>query len=79
MSAESNARSHVSEFSWWVGNSEMDETKARLRDLAAVRDAANELIADEAGFAHDAMGLSWSVIGEALGMSKQAAHQRYRR
>lgn len=45
MSAESNAWSHAEQFHWWRGNSEMTDDEAELRDLMALKDAADQLIA----------------------------------
>jgi len=49
---------------------------AALAATAAVRDAADQKLFELVGFARDA-GASWSAIGEALGVTTQAAHQRY--
>ncbi len=47
MSAESNARSHASQFSWWVGCPELTDDEARLHDLLALRTATDELIREQ--------------------------------
>lgn len=47
-----------------------------LAATAALRDAADRKLYDLVGFARDA-GASWSAIGEALGVTTQAAHQRF--
>ena len=49
---------------------------AALAATAAVRDAADRKLFELVGFAREA-GASWSSIGEALGVTTQAAHQRY--
>jgi hypothetical protein len=49
---------------------------AALSATAALRDAADRKLFDLVGFARDA-GASWAAIGEALGVSTQAAHQRF--
>jgi hypothetical protein len=49
---------------------------AALSATAALRDAADRKLFELVGFARDA-GASWSSIGEALGVTTQAAHQRY--
>jgi hypothetical protein len=49
---------------------------AALEATAALRDAADRKLFELVGFARDA-GASWSSIGEALGVTTQAAHQRY--
>jgi hypothetical protein len=51
---------------------------AALTASAALRDAADRKLFVLVGFARDA-GASWSAIGEALGVTTQAAHQRYGR
>jgi hypothetical protein len=49
---------------------------AALSATAALRDAADRKLFDLVGFARDA-GASWASIGEALGVTTQAAHQRF--
>ena len=49
---------------------------AALGATAALRDAADRKLFELVGFARDA-GASWASIGEALGVTTQAAHQRY--
>lgn len=49
---------------------------AALEATAALRDAADRKLFELVGFARDA-GASWASIGEALGVSTQAAHQRF--
>jgi hypothetical protein len=49
---------------------------AALAATAALRDAADLKLFELVGFARDA-GASWSAIGDALGVTTQAAHQRY--
>jgi hypothetical protein len=49
---------------------------AALAATAALRDAADRKLFDLVSFAREA-GASWSSIGEALGVTTQAAHQRY--
>lgn len=77
MTAETNARDHAQQFAWSQGNTEHSDTENRLRDLAALRTAVDELITETAHTAHDIDGLSWAQIGSALGTTKQAAHLRY--
>jgi hypothetical protein len=77
MSAESEARSHVEAFTWHQGNRDNPDAINWLLDLAALRDAVDEAIAD-AVRSKDANGLSWQQVGDALGVTKQAAQQRYR-
>ena len=49
---------------------------AALAATAARRDAADRKLFELVGFARDP-GASWATIGDALGLSTQAAHQRY--
>ena len=49
---------------------------AALEATAALRDAADRKLFVLVGFARDA-GASWAAIGEALGVTTQAAHQRF--
>lgn len=47
-----------------------------LADLVALREAVDEAINTAARAVHDG-GASWAQIGGALGVSKQAAQQRW--
>ena len=49
---------------------------AALAATAALRDAADRKLFELVSFAREA-GASWSSIGDALGVTTQAAHQRY--
>ncbi len=49
---------------------------AALAATAALRNAADLKLFELVGFARDA-GASWAAIGAALGVTTQAAHQRY--
>ena len=49
---------------------------AALGATAALRDAADRKLFQLVGFAREA-GASWAAIGAALGVTTQAAHQRY--
>ena len=49
---------------------------AALAATAALREAADRKLFVLVGFARDA-GASWAAIGEALGVTTQAAHQRF--
>ena len=49
---------------------------AALGATAALRDAADRKLFVLVGYAREA-GASWASIGEALGVSTQAAHQRF--
>ena len=50
--------------------------EATLRDLRAIRDALESLTRAEVASARS-LGLSWAQVGDALGVSKQSAHERY--
>ena len=54
-----------------------ERTAQRLRVAAGLRDAAEEAIAAEIVYAHWAELMSWREIGECLGITAQAAQQRY--
>ena len=49
---------------------------AALAATAALREAADRKLFVLVGFAREA-GASWASIGEALGVTTQAAHQRF--
>jgi|SRR5688500_5893830 hypothetical protein len=49
---------------------------AALEATAALRDAADRKLYVLVGYAREA-GASWASIGEALGVTTQAAHQRF--
>ena len=49
---------------------------AALSATAALRDAADRKLYYLVGFARNE-GASWAAIGEALGVTTQAAHQRF--
>ncbi|WP_205879403.1 hypothetical protein [Leucobacter triazinivorans] len=50
--------------------------EVELADLAALRDDLDRVIAD-AVQGQRSHGRSWAMIGDGLGISKQAAQQRY--
>lgn len=76
MSAETNAYSAADAFRWWQGNPDMSQDEALILDAAAIRDAADELLAQRVIQARDA-GMSWTKVGELLGITRQAATKRY--
>jgi len=49
---------------------------SRLAELVAARDAAQKSVDDEVGILRR-FGADWAAIGRALGVSRQAARQRY--
>lgn len=77
MSVESNARSHAEQFHWWRGNPEMADDEAELRDLMALREVAEQLIAQRVRDMREDDGMTWTNIAVVLGVSAQVAHVRY--
>ena len=69
---------------WWVkvdfgqGPEPTPDPRLVLRGLGQVRDALDREIR-QAVYVGRTAGLSWSAIGEQLGVSKQAAQQRFGR
>ena len=78
MSAESAAFSHVLDFRWRQGDPSISEAEARLHDLRALQAAITEVVEITVGDAR-ADDLTWTQIGDALGISTQAAMARYGR
>lgn len=78
MSAESAAFSHVLDFRWRQGDPGISEVEARLHNLRALQAAITEVV--EIAVANARVDdLTWSQIGEALGVSARAAAARYGR
>ncbi len=78
MSAESTAFSHVLDFRWRQGDPSISEPEARLHDLRALQAAITEVVETAVGDAR-ADDFTWAQIGDALGVSAQAAAARYGR
>lgn len=78
MSAESAAFDHTQDFRWRQGDASLTEAEARLHDLHALQFAVAEAIEFAVGDAR-ADGLTWTQIGDALGISPQAAVHRHGR
>ncbi len=78
MSAESAAFNHVVDFHWRQGDPSISEVEARLHDLRALQAAITEVVEIAIGDAR-ADELTWAQIGDALGISAQAAVARYGR
>lgn len=76
MSAESNAYSAAEAFRWWQGDPEKTIDETLILDAAAIRNAADDLLAQRVMQARDA-GMSWARVGELLGITRQAATKRY--
>lgn len=60
-----------------TGEAERDQVLAFIADYQGTIRGAQELLEDEVREARK-LGYSWSQIGEAMQVSKQAAHERYR-
>jgi hypothetical protein len=69
----------------WVASDEYDPKPDEFLDASPLRrvvaaaeavERAREFLDAQVRMAHDA-GLSWTVIGAALGISRQAARQRF--
>lgn len=54
----------------------MNDDEAGIRDLKALIDAANELLAEAVIQAKDD-GMKWQQIGDALGITRQGAMKRF--
>lgn len=78
MSAESSAFNHILDFRWRQGDPAISEPEARLHDLRALHTALAEAVEIAVGDLR-AEGLTWAQIGDALGVSAQAAVARYDR
>lgn len=78
MSAESAAFDHVLDFRWRQGDPSISEAEARLHDLRALQAAITDVV-DIAVSDARANELTWTQIGDALGVSAQAAVARYGR
>ena len=76
MSAASAAYAHVLDFRWRQGDPSISEAEGRLHDLRALQTALSGVVALTVADAR-ADDLSWAQIGDALGVSAQAAAARY--
>lgn len=79
MGAESKAWDHANDFNWHVGRPDMTEEEANLLDLSILRKEVDDMIAIRARNAVEVHGLTWAQVGRALGISRQAASQRFGR
>jgi hypothetical protein len=72
----------MSEYTWVrkrAGGGKASAPAARLIELAAIRRAADELLTLEVRrLRTEAKWATWERIGEVLGITKQAAAQRFR-
>ena len=78
MSANSAAFDHVQAFRWRQGDPALAASEARLYDLAALRSELEEAVEIAVADAR-ADGTTWSRIGDALGVTQQAAADPRRR
>ena len=76
MSAHTEAYSHLNNFRWHQGSPDMHPDEAKLRDLAALRDEIDDIIAITI---HNSDDLTWTAVGEIMGMTRQGATKRYSR
>ena len=69
----------------WMASDEFDPDPSEFQDATPLRriaaadeavERARQHLHDEVSAAHDA-GLSWTAIGTVLGISRQAARQRF--
>jgi hypothetical protein len=82
-SSSPERRGHESETVSTIPRRSVDPRRARptidtsrLAELVAARDAAQKSVDDEVGILRR-FGADWAAIGRALGVSRQAARQRY--
>lgn len=76
MNAPNTAYRTAASFRWYQDTHTTPEAEALILDAVTVRDAADDLLAQRVIQAHDA-GMSWTKIGELLGITRQAATKRY--
>jgi DNA-directed RNA polymerase specialized sigma24 family protein len=55
-----------------------DDPAAGLRTVAALRRLADQIESEQV-YAARLQGWSWQEIGDALGVSRQAVHKKYKR
>lgn len=72
MSAENAAFHHVLDFRWRQGDPSISEAVGRLHDLRVLQAALSEVVAISVADGRDD-DLTWAQIGDALGVSAQAA------
>lgn len=76
MSAESNAYRAADAFRWWQDNQDRPQEETQILDAVAIRNAADELVTQRVLQARH-NGMSWTKVGELLGITRQAATKRY--
>lgn len=62
-----------------LGKRVADADLAMLPKIAELEQLVDELLGDTARQLHDEHGYSWTEIGDQLGVSRQAARQRFAR
>ena len=78
MSANSAAFDHLTGFRWRQGDPALADSEARLYDLGVLRSVLEESVEIAVADAR-ADGVTWAKIGDALGVTHQAAIKRYRK
>jgi len=78
MSADSAAFDHVNAFRWRLGDPSLTDSEARVYDLGVLRSVLEEAVEIAVADAR-ADGVTWAKIGDALGVTHQAAIKRYRK
>lgn len=76
MSTHSHALDHVRAYRWRQGEPDLACAEARLHDLGTLRGAIDEAVELAVADARDA-GLTWDVLGAALGVTRHAVVKRY--
>lgn len=76
MSANSAAFDHLTGFRWHQGDPSLADAEARLHDLGMLRSVLDEAVELAVADAR-ADGVTWTKIGDALGVTHQAVIKRY--
>jgi hypothetical protein len=76
MSANAAAFRHIEGFRWRLGDPSLAHAEARLYDLGVLRSVLNEVVEMAVADAR-ADGVTWVKVGDALGVTHQAAIKRY--
>ncbi len=78
MSANSTAFDYVNGFRWRLGDPALADSEAHLYDLGVLRSVLEEAVEIAVADAR-ADGVTWTKIGDALGVTHQAVIKRYRK
>lgn len=76
MSANSAAFDHLTGFRWRQGDPSLPDGEAKLQDLGVLRSVLDEVVELAVADAR-AEGVTWTKIGDALGVTHQAVIKRY--